>query len=49
MENIRDLLSESAAEGDAPKQRLEIKRGPHGLYVAGLTEHQVATLQHEIL
>ncbi|KAK9866510.1 hypothetical protein WJX84_001895 [Apatococcus fuscideae] len=42
MENIRDLLSDSAADCDAPRARLEIKRGAHGLYLPGLTEHEVS-------
>ncbi|KAK9842678.1 hypothetical protein WJX74_000562 [Apatococcus lobatus] len=41
MENIRDLLTETGPDGDVPRERLDIKRGPHGLYVSGLTEHQV--------
>lgn len=41
MENIWDLLAPRAGEEEAARERLDIKRGPHGLYIPGLTEHQV--------
>lgn len=42
MENIQDLLAPHAGEEEASRERLDIKRGPHGLYIPGLTEHQVS-------
>ena len=38
MDTIRDLLFEGAS---SQRLKLEVKQGPHGSHLPGLTEHQV--------